>query len=348
MKKLKIFIVAGLLMLVLDAKPQELFQFTQYMVRPSIYNPAASGTEKALCVFATGRNQWIGFKDEEGKKISPNNYQAGATMPLSSINSGVGLTLGYDKIAYQSAMNVRLDYSYHKKIAEGQIISGGVALQLSQVSLDITKLQPADPNDPLLNETGKQKDFVPEAGIGFFYSNKDKWWAGISYMNLMASTAELGNIEIQDKPALVAQGLYKINLVNDRFRKIDLAPAMLVKTNFTSTQIDVNVIGYLNDALWLGTGYRLEDGVILLAGIQANNLKVGVSYDFTTNEVRKATGAGSVEIQLSYCIPGFSIDSRNNTLDERPNSTENNWKRSFNRNTSQKIKMRSMFNTRHL
>jgi len=345
---LKIYIFTGLVLLAFQVKSQQLYQFSQYMLRPSLYNPAATGSDNALCVFAAGRNQWIGFKDEEGTKISPNNYLAGAAMPISSISSGVGLMLGYDKIGYQNSMNIRADYSYKTEIADGQFVSGGIALQISQITLDISKLLPSDPNDPLMNETGKQKDLVPEGGIGFLYSNKNKWWAGLSYMNMFGSTARLGNIEIQDKPALIAQGLYKINLVNERFRKIDLVPSMLVKTYFTKTQAELNVLGYLNDRVWLGTGYRFEDGVILLAGIQAENLKLGVSYDFTTNEVRKATGKGSAEVHLSYCIPGFSSDSRNNALNERPTSTENNWKRVINRNTSQKIKMRSMFNTRHL
>ncbi len=347
-KLLKIFILTGLVLLSFEVKPQQIFQFSQHMFRPALYNPAAISNDDYLCVFAAGRSQWMGFNDENNENVNPTNYLLGASMPLYSINSGVGLTLGREKIGYQTALNVRLDYSYKMEIDDKQFISGGVLLQLSQLSFDVSKLKPAFPYDPLLSETGKQRDFVPDAGIGFMYSNKDKWWAGISYLNMLGSTATLGNFEIRNKPAFIAQGSYKVNVIKQRFRKIDVAPALLVKTNLTETQTEISVSGYLNDALWLGAGYRLQDAVVLLGGIQVNSMKLGISYDFTTNQIRKATRAGSVEVHLSYCIPGSSNDSQNSNTAERPTTKNSFWNKVTERHPPHKMKMRSMFNTRHL
>lgn len=343
MKSFTISIFATLCLLTFQVKSQQVSQFTQYMNRPSLYNPAASGSEDAICIYGTYRNQWIGFKDQNNEAINPVNYQGGVAFPIYPINSGIGLTFGSVKMGYQSSLNVRLDYAYHFEIDDEQKILAGASIQLEDVTLDFNKLSVTDANEPLLQNPGKQQDMVTQAGFGVMYSRKNRGWAGVSVLNLLGSEAEFENITMPYKMTITAQGLYKFRVIDERKRKFDIAPAFLLKTQFTSTQVDLNVLGYFNDRLWLGAGYRLQDGIMLLGGIQAENLKVGLSYDFTTNQVRKATGAGSAEVHLIYCFP-LARESAN----QRPSSNTDTKTKIRNNNSNRKVNLRSKFNTRYL
>jgi type IX secretion system PorP/SprF family membrane protein len=319
MKKTLYFIIACLSSFTTTLQAQQLYQFSQYMIRPVLFNPAAAGYNEAVCVYGAGRNQWMGYQDQAGEKVNPVDYIAGITAPLYAINSGIGFQFNSGKLGYQTRTDFRLDYAYKIEIKEEQMLSVGVYGQLSSINLDIDKLVPLDVTDPLLLKPGKQKDMIPEAGLGIFYSLSNRWFAGLSLMNLLGSKAVLGNLEINDQMTFVAQGQYKFKVIDERFRKFDLAPSFLVKSNFTSTQAEIDMLGYLNDKVWFGAGYRLQDGVILLGGAKFSGFAVGLSYDVTTSKVNDVTKSGSAELHLSYCLPVFP-----------------------------KVKCESGFNTRHL
>jgi len=319
MKK-SLFTIIALLFLIAQAlEAQQITQFSQHMIRPEIYNPAAAGYREAVCIYGAGRSQWMGFSDEAGEKINPVNYLAGVSAPVYAINSGLGFQLNSGKPGYQTRTDFRLDYAYKINTGDDQVLSVGAYGQLSRVSLDIDKLIPLDVTDPLLLKTGVQNDMIPEAGFGVFYAASDRWFVGASVMNLLGSKATLGNLEINDQMTFVAQGQYKFRLIDERFKKFDLAPSFLVKSDFTSTQVELDMLGYLNDKFWFGAGYRLQDGLILLGGAQIANFAIGLSYDLTTGKVNEVTKSGSAELHLSYCLPVFP-----------------------------KVKRESGFNTRHL
>ncbi len=319
MKNTHIILILCLLGFGNTLNAQQLYQFSQYMVRPVIFNPAAAGYSEAVCIYGAGRNQWMGYTDEAGDKVNPVDFIAGVTAPLYSINSGIGFQFNSGKLGYQTRTDYRLDYAYKIGIGDEQVLSVGAYGQLSRVSLDIDKLIPLDITDPLLLKTGVQTDMIPEAGFGIFYSSSNRWFAGLSIMNLLASKAILGNLEINDQMTFVAQGQYKFKVIDERFKKFDLAPSFLIKSNFTSTQLELDLLGYLNDKFWFGAGYRLQDGVILLGGAKIADFAIGLSYDATTGKVNDATKSGSAELHLSYCLPVFP-----------------------------KVKCESGFNTRHL
>lgn len=319
MKKTLYIIIACLSSFTTTLQAQQFYQFSQYMVRPVLFNPAAAGYNEAVCIYGAGRNQWMGYQDQAGEKVNPVDYIAGITAPLYAINSGIGFQFNSGKLGYQSRTDFRLDYAYKIEIKEDQMLSVGVYGQLSTINLDLDKLVPLDVTDPLLLKTGQQKDMIPEAGFGIFYSSSSRWFAGLSLMNLLGSKATLGNLEINDQMTFVAQGQYKFKVIDERFKKFDLAPSVLVKSNFTSTQVELDLLGYLDDKFWFGAGYRLQDGVILLGGAKIANFAIGLSYDATTGKVNDATKSGSAELHLSYCLPVFP-----------------------------KVKCESGFNTRHL
>jgi type IX secretion system PorP/SprF family membrane protein len=275
------------------------------MNRPVLFNPAAAGRDDAISLFAAGRHQWIGFRDIQDESVYPRDYAAGITLPLFNIQSGIGLQVHFGQIGFQSRTDIRFDYAYRIELQNENSLALGVSAQLSHFSLDVSQLSPADPLDPLLFEMGNQSDLIPEAGFGIFFNASNKGWAGISVMSLLSSDITLGNLEMNDQTTLVAQGQYRIPLIENRHRKLEIAPSLLIKSNFKKTQAEIDLLGYLKDKYWFGAGYRFQDGIVILAGLQIRNISAGVSYDLTTGQLREATGSGSLELHIGYNIPVF-------------------------------------------
>ena len=117
---------------------------------------------------------------------------------------------------------------------------------------------------------------------------------------------------------------------DEAISKIELKPNMLVKTDLSTTQLDVNLTAEFNKSFWLGSSYRVQDAIVANFGFNyymrnngdksPNPLKVGIAYDFTTHRLRDEgeftfwkdgevnnvkennRSFGSVELYLGYCI----------------------------------------------
>jgi hypothetical protein len=67
-------------------------------------------------------------------------------------------------------------------------------------------------------------------------------------------------------------------------------------------QFDGNVNLMINNKFWVGAGYRVQDAIVLQAGMEIiPNMKLGYSYDLTTSEI-KTYSSGTHEIVLGYCF----------------------------------------------
>ena len=89
---------------------------------------------------------------------------------------------------------------------------------------------------------------------------------------------------------------------------IALKPSVFIKSDATSTQLDVNLLAELNNKFWGGISYRVTDAVVALVGFKGQtpggkgSYKIGYSYDVTTSALN-AQSNGSHEIMLGYCYP---------------------------------------------
>jgi type IX secretion system PorP/SprF family membrane protein len=86
-----------------------------------------------------------------------------------------------------------------------------------------------------------------------------------------------------------------------------LQPSTLIKSDGTSTQVDLNATFLYNNMVWIGVSYRTEDAIAPMIGYQhlfsdgTSMLRFGYSYDVTTSTLRNYS-SGSHEVMLSYCM----------------------------------------------
>ena len=297
-------------------------QFSQYMFINSAYNPGASGIKGMNCFDFIGRQQWLGF---EGRPETGLLSYNGTIRKLD--NFGWGLVGVYDKIGFEQNMSLKINAAHHFNIgSDGGKLGIGLDLGVLQRSMNgITKA--VDPTDPNININGTN-DMGFDLGFGVFYRKKDKLYFGISAQKLLPQKLKFGVAQ----PKIRQHGYITAGYTQELKEGIKLKPTMLVKTDLTSTQMDVNLTALFNDAIWLGASYRVQDAFVANIGFNfANNGKIGLAYDFTTQGLKdKGTftswglegdvtnqndnnrSIGSVELYIGYCIipapkPGYDI-----------------------------------------
>jgi type IX secretion system PorP/SprF family membrane protein len=277
-------------------------QLTQYMLDGSVYNPAFVGSEKAICGNLFGRQQWIGLKDSLGNNVSPRTFLFNLQSPVYSIHSGVGLNIISDKLGYEQNFGVKINYAYRFTLGDNHRFGAGLALSFLTKTIDFSELTVEDPGDPLLKYKDKESATFFDVDLGIHYRFGDKAYAGLSATNLLGSSREIGNVRYKQKTNLYLTGGYYFTVSEMGYKKLYLVPSLLLKTNFASTQFDINLMVNYNKQYWAGVSYRLQDAVAVMAGAKWNGFKLGVSYDITTSNLSNSS-SGSLEVFIGYCYP---------------------------------------------
>lgn len=306
MFRLRHFIIMFITLCSFNSFAQQEVQLTHFMFNQLAYNPGYAGVRDAICVNLLARQQWVGFTDGEDK-VNPQTNLFTVDAPINRINSGVGLMFLTDKLGYEENLQVRLNYSYKFNLGMGRMSIGASAGMLNK-TIDFSKFKPLDPTDPLLTATGKESDMMLDFAFGAYYNVPDLFYAGIS-------SSQLSEADFQGTMTLVPYSLKRhYYLVGGYYYVLPdpswvINPNLLVKSDFGSAQVDVNLLGIYNNKYWGGLSYRVNDAIAVMLGAfpfnaeGLDNLRAGYSYDVTTSQLgRNGRSSGSHEVFLSYCF----------------------------------------------
>jgi type IX secretion system PorP/SprF family membrane protein len=82
----------------------------------------------------------------------------------------------------------------------------------------------------------------------------------------------------------------------------ELLPSAFLWTDGRLLQLSINTTVRYNKKVWGGVSYRAGDALTGLIGIELyNGIRIGYSYDFPMNDIRKST-SGSHEFMINYCF----------------------------------------------
>lgn len=257
------------------------------------YNPAFAGSSEGISVTGLIRQQYIGFKDEEGNSVFPQTYLFSADLPVKVLHGGVGASVMLDKIGFYNFTYVKVGYDYRADLGPGTI-SAGIQLDLLNTKVDASKFKPEDANDQII--LGIQKnDLVADFALGVFYKVADKYYIGLS-ADQVAQTKHK-KLFYQDKRTYYLNGGY--NWVIPNHPAFEIQPSALFRTDFSTFQVDVTALLMYNKKIWGGLGYRFQDAASILAGISIKGIKIGLAYDISTSALTKYN-SGSFEVMLNY------------------------------------------------
>jgi type IX secretion system PorP/SprF family membrane protein len=277
---------------------QQDVQFTQFANNKIFYNPGVIGSGDAICLSAAHRTQWVGFDN------APITQNFNANVPLDIIRGGLALTVTNDMIGFFQDITAGIGYGYQMSLAGGTL---GLGLRVDFRNKGIssgTWAPPQTMNDQsLINLTGNTSSMATDFNFGAYYSHSN-WYAGLSSTrlietkDLLPSTIGSQMAQIRGQRHYYLMGGYDIDLQNG----FVLQPAMMIKSDMVTTQLDLNVAASYNNEIWGGVTYRVYDALSIMAGYQiTKDLRATYSYDLTTSNLRTSS-SGSHEIMMSYCF----------------------------------------------
>jgi len=251
------------------------------------------------------RQQWAGLPE------SPTQQSINVHTPFYFAGGGLGLAVENGTFGAQGHTSAALTYSYHLPAGQEGILSLGGSIGYVQRSLDGTKIRTPDGNyDPSQSIFNHNDQTLPvnkinggglTAHFGAYYKG-ERLEIGISALNLSEQQIDLDN---NTSFVLDRSYNFNVNYSLDIGSKLVLLPSVLVKSNFTQTQVDFSALFRYNDNIFLGgsfRGYNSEtvDAVAIIGGFKLNEkITIAYAYDLTLSELSTVSN-GSHEIMLNY------------------------------------------------
>lgn len=278
-------------------------QFTQFMHSKLIYNPGYAGTSNAICANVLYRKQWVNFPG------APSTGLLSADMRVIPA-LGIGINFMNDAIGADKTNFFRVAAAYNKEMMGGTLGAG----------IDVGILQKSINNDWIAPEPGKADSYIPgysaasggaanpglnkvtyDLGFGLYFHIPGKMYVGLSSTHLPAQTLKGGDkitFEMARHYYVIGGYTFPINPRND------VSANVKVKSDASTTQLDVNLTYEYDKFIWLGVSYRMEDAIAPMLGarlLKDKSLKIGYSYDLPMSKIKGHT-SGTHEIMLGYCV----------------------------------------------
>ena len=272
------------------SRAQQVPQFSQNMFNKLANNPGIAGSEESINATVLHRSQWVGFDG------APKSLNLSVEGPIPVLHGGLGLNIVSDDIAEYNNLGIQLSYAYQTDLGHGQLGIGASA-GMFQSGLDGGNLNAADPEN-FANESGSAMDF----GGGLYYNTQDVY-IGLSSLHITEPNIENNEniIGLSRHYFLLAGYNYEIDPL------LSLNPSIYLKSDGSTSQLDINTIVQYsiqdNKKLWGGVSYRLDEGLIVMTGMNLNkDLKFGIAYDVVLSKIQN----NSIEFMLGY---SFSVET---------------------------------------
>lgn len=313
----QILALATLTLAPVESMAQSDAQFSQYFEVPNYYNAGAIGTTDLLKVRAGSRLQWLGIHG------APKTFVVSGDMPfvLFKKRFGVGILMQQESMGLYKNLNIGAQIAYKQKLFKGTL-SIGAQVGFVDESFKGTEVYIPDQDDyhqPDDEAIPKQdiRGTAFDVSAGLFYSHP-KFWVGVSGTHLNAPSVRLNaesgeNSEEKNYEFQIGRTLYFMAGSNIRIKNtlFEVLPSALVKTDFTFTTWEATLRGRYNKFLSVGVGYRWKDAVYGVISAEIKGFYVGLSYDYATSAIAKAS-SGSVEVFAGYSLKlDFSEKNRN-------------------------------------
>jgi len=303
--KFKISALTLILVLTLQTRhlvyAQQSTLITHYMFTNMATNPAFAGGSGGINLTGLVRQQWIGWKDNDGTKSAPQTFLLTVDSPIRILHGGLGGSISQDQIGVFKNINVRLGYAYKMEAWSGDL-SFGLQGSLMNISYDASKFNAIMKDDPILGQIeGKTSDMALDLGLGVFYKVQDKYYLGLSVENMLQTKGKKTSYNL--KRTFYLNGGYQWTFPNNP--AFELQPSAQIMFDGAVVQLNASALLEYNNKFYGGLGYRFQDAVSVLAGVVIKGLRIGVAYDISTSTMTNYN-SGGLEILVNYC---FKIDT---------------------------------------
>lgn len=285
-------ILLWLMALGMILKAQQETQHSMYFFNPVLLNPAYAGSQEALQITATARDQWTGLKG------APKTQVLSLHTPLKTEHVGVGFTVLNDELGVTKNTGLYADLAYSIKVnKKNNRLAFGVKVGMDFFRQDFSNLRINDNTDQLYTEGFNYKKNLFNMGAGIYYYGK-RHYIGISTPRLFKNKIDLA----ADQSAIQENHYYMFGGIVIKLNPaINMRPSFIMKyVNNAPLSIEGNLSFLFYDKIWIGAMYRHQAaaGLNIMYNI-SQNLRIGYAYDYQLTSLQKFS-LGSHEIMISY------------------------------------------------
>jgi type IX secretion system PorP/SprF family membrane protein len=300
--------------------------YTQYVLNNFIINPAVAGIESYTDLKLSHRHQWVGINDAPvttyltvhgsiGKKSTrgtPTTFFPEGENPrgraywedytAAEPHHGWGASIINDQTGPLKRFSAYATYAYHTSLSYRTSISAGMSVGMTNNSLNTTKLVFDNPIDPAVSGSDIINTWKPDVNVGVWVYSPD-YYLGISALQVinqgLTFAADTLKVAQKSYPHLFLTGAYKFYAGMD----FTIMPSAVVRyINPLPVGVDLMLKAQYRDRFWVGGGYRLNEGILGMVGVNINStLNIGYSYDYSTSPLQPFT-TGSHEFVIGFLI----------------------------------------------
>jgi type IX secretion system PorP/SprF family membrane protein len=290
-------------------------QFSQFYANPMYLNPAFTGNTAQLRMASTYRNQWPSIP--KGYV----SYTAAIDYNLEKAKSGIGFLATHDKAGNEGLKftNLALLYSTHVRLNRLTFLKGGVKFSYTNRGVNQSELLFSDQiirdGAPFsIEEVGNSVNNF-DFSAGLVLANTEKYWLGVSidHINQPRYSFLNTNSFLDIKTSVHGGYVFELNK-EDKVEKPTYIKAIVhYKSQGKWDQLDIGAY-YEKNPIFYGMWYRgipffkkfenefpNNEALVLLFGVQANDLRIAYSYDATISKLARYSG-GAHEVSIVYEI----------------------------------------------
>ena len=127
----------------------------------------------------------------------------------------------------------------------------------------------------------------PDANFGVYYHNLNKYYFGVSVMNLFQGKSDIYNVPNTIKNFYVRNYYLSGGATMHLKEKWLMAPSFLAQYIEAGVfQVDIGSRFIYDKKYWFGLSYRHQDAVNPMIGVNFNEIRFGYSYDITISQIK--------------------------------------------------------------
>jgi type IX secretion system PorP/SprF family membrane protein len=271
------------------AKAQQYPYFSQYIINPSLYNPATIGNSGRAELNLTYRQQWTGIND------APLTQAFNFQYPTRN-NLYFGINFYHDRTVLLNTSAIMAGVAYRVVLADEHSLKFGLSTGFGMNNFSLSEVEHLD--DPAIYDALENTNFM--AGQFGVYYKFHKLSLAFSLPQLYSYRAvdseKIQSVRITQFDSYLLSADYQFSFSSSN---LGLRPFIIYRHNRNLPEI-VEVGGFADykDFLWLGAGYRTNYSLTTHFGITIKkDISFTYAYEFASSRPDRL-GNGSHEINF--------------------------------------------------
>lgn len=280
-----------------DARAQQDPEYSLYMFNGMANNPAYAGSRDALSGVLLLRKQWVSLDG------APTTGSFALHGPSRNKRHGFGGTFVHDRLGITRQTFLTLSYAYRLPLGPGTLALGlrGGITNFANLYSELNPLE-SDGINPGINLSV----LLPRFGTGAYY-HTERFYLGVSAPNLLTPFYRFDDPATADVMSRQRVHLFgTAGVVIPLSESIEFKPSLVAKyVDNAPLEFDFNAAFLFNRLIWVGAGYRTNDALIAMIGVETKKgFRVGYAYDYTVTKLNRVN-TGTHEIMVGFDLaPG--------------------------------------------